>query len=110
MAEGSQSPSNPQAATVAMADAAKDATDYEERADLAEAPYSVAHSLEGHSRAVASVRFSHSGACLASASADATARIWRTDTGECLRILRGHSKVGPLRLSWGPVADGWLFW
>lgn len=70
-------------------------SDYAEQSDLPTyTSYQCAHTLTGHTRAVSSVRFSHSGASLASASADGTARVWDADTGSCLHVLQGHSKVG----------------
>ncbi|OLN83266.1 Vegetative incompatibility protein HET-E-1-like protein 7 [Colletotrichum chlorophyti] len=47
--------------------------------------------LEGHSREVNSVAFSHNSALIASASDDTTVRLWRTDTGDCVQELKGHS-------------------
>lgn len=84
-----------------------EASDYDERGDLCDAEYSVAHTLTGHARAVSSVRFSHSGACLASASADGTARIWNTDTGACLAVLQGHTKVSALSLRCVEAMGAW---
>ncbi|KAF5624061.1 wd40 repeat protein [Fusarium sp. NRRL 25303] len=48
--------------------------------------------LEGHSRDVNSVVFSHDSKKVASASWDETIRIWDAETGECERVLEGHSK------------------
>ena len=47
--------------------------------------------LEGHSRDVYSLAFSRDTQRLASASADGTARIWRTSDGAQLQVLTGHS-------------------
>ncbi|KAH7110462.1 hypothetical protein EDB81DRAFT_371295 [Dactylonectria macrodidyma] len=44
--------------------------------------------LEGHSSPVRSVAFSHNSALVSSASDDWTVRIWRTDTGDCIRNSR----------------------
>lgn len=46
--------------------------------------------LEGHSKQVHSVAYSHDSKWLASASADTTIRVWDADSGACLRILKGH--------------------
>ena len=43
--------------------------------------------LEGHSRDVSSVAFSHDSARLASASDDRTVKIWDASSGECLQTL-----------------------
>ena len=48
--------------------------------------------LEGHARGVARVVFSPDGKKLASASADKTAKIWDTSTGEVLATLEGHER------------------
>jgi len=47
--------------------------------------------LEGHSRAVMSVTFSHDSKLLASASYDKTVRIWDVSTGSLQQTLEGHS-------------------
>src|SRR5262249_3248780 len=47
--------------------------------------------LQGHTDAVTSVAFSPSGKSLASASADATARVWDRTTGAESIVLKGHA-------------------
>ena len=47
--------------------------------------------LEGHSRWVTSVAFSHDDQRLASASGDNTVKIWDAASGKCLQTLEGHS-------------------
>jgi WD40 repeat protein len=49
--------------------------------------------LEGHSKRVSSVAFSHDATRLASASYDWTVKIWDASNGECLKTLEGHSSV-----------------
>ena len=48
--------------------------------------------LEGHSRGVNSVAFSHDSARLASGSGDGTVKIWDASSGACLQTLEGHSQ------------------
>ncbi|KAK4144138.1 uncharacterized protein C8A04DRAFT_36800 [Dichotomopilus funicola] len=47
--------------------------------------------LEGHSKWVTSVAFSHDSKTLASASDDKTVKLWDTVTGACTATLKGHS-------------------
>ena len=59
-------------------------------------------SLKGHTRAVASCKFSPGdGRLLCTASADQTARIWETETGVEALVLKGHSQ-GLSDASWSP--------
>jgi COMPASS component SWD3 len=51
------------------------------------------HTLEGHERSVAAVKFSGDGKLLATASADKTVRVWDVATGEVTRCLKQHDKV-----------------
>jgi WD40 repeat protein len=46
--------------------------------------------LEGHADSVFAAVFSPDGSGIATASSDATARLWDTSTGRCLRTLSGH--------------------
>ncbi|MCJ1413753.1 WD domain protein [Xylographa parallela] len=57
--------------------------------------------LKGHRRGVAAVKFSPDGRCIASCSADATIRIWDTDTGKQMHILEGHL-AGISTIAWSP--------
>lgn len=50
------------------------------------------HRLEGHVRAVSSLAFSPDGKLLASASQDATIRLWGVGSGESLRVLRNETR------------------
>ena len=55
--------------------------------------YEQKHVLRGHSKSVVSVKFSPNGLWLASASADATLKIWDVQSGQLLRTCEGHIKV-----------------
>jgi WD40 repeat protein len=48
--------------------------------------------LEGHSRGVNSVTFSHDSTRLASASWDNAVKVWDASSGACLQTLEGHSR------------------
>ncbi|KAK9909595.1 hypothetical protein WJX75_004688 [Coccomyxa subellipsoidea] len=61
--------------------------------------YSLQYTLKGHTLGVVSVKFSHNGAYLATASADKTAKLWDIFTGKCLHTLEGHTK-GLCDISW----------
>lgn len=55
---------------------------------------SLLHTLSGHADAVAAARFSKDGARLASASADATIKIWDVRTGSLLHTLQHKRASG----------------
>jgi WD40 repeat protein len=60
--------------------------------------------LDGHAWAVTDVRWSPDGRWNASASGDATARVWESDTGALRFTLHGHA--GPVEaLDWSPAGD-----
>lgn len=46
--------------------------------------------MAGHSDEVSKVCFSPSGCMLLTASADNTARLWLTESGQCSQVLAGH--------------------
>lgn len=54
--------------------------------------YACTHVLEGHTRAVSSVKHSPGGATLATASADATLRLWDAESGAAKATLKGHAE------------------
>ena len=55
--------------------------------------YKLKHTLTGHELGAVSVKFSPGGAWLASASADATIKVWDPHAGKLVRTLTGHTKV-----------------
>ena len=58
--------------------------------------------LTGHTNWVWTVVFSPDGQTLASSSEDQTVRIWDTRTGECLKILEGHTHWGVWTVAFSP--------
>lgn len=50
----------------------------------------VQYTLEGHKGTVTAVSFSTDSSLLASASLDASVRVWRVETGECIREFQKH--------------------
>jgi len=55
--------------------------------------------IQSHEHSVTSVDLSRDGALLATAGLDDTARLWRTDDGECLIVLHQRSPVKWVRIS-----------
>jgi WD40 repeat protein len=49
--------------------------------------------LQGHTALVNSVAISHDGRFIVTGSADRTAKIWNTQTGECAHTLQGHKGI-----------------
>lgn len=66
--------------------------------------YSRSLTLYGHNLAVSAVAYSPNGALIASASADATLKIWDATSGRCLHTLRGHL-AGISALAWCPCTS-----
>ena len=64
--------------------------------------FRLSFTLHGHTRAVAAIAYSPDGALLASASADATIKIWDATSGKPLHTLRGHL-AGVSCLAWSPI-------
>ncbi|KAK0666126.1 WD40-repeat-containing domain protein [Cercophora samala] len=60
--------------------------------------------LKGHMKAISQVRISPDGRWIASASADATVKIWDAATGECLDTIVGHM-AGISCLAWAPDSN-----
>merc|ERR1740123_1092872 len=46
--------------------------------------------LEGHNSEISQIKFNASGTHLLTISADSTAKLWRTSTGEMQQSLEGH--------------------
>ncbi len=57
--------------------------------------------LRGHKRAISCIKFSPNGTWIASASADATIKIWSSSTGALEHTLEGHL-AGVNTLTWSP--------
>lgn len=63
--------------------------------------YSLKYELDGHERGISQVAFSPDGQWIASASADATIKIWEASTGDLVHELIGHL-AGISTVSWSP--------
>ena len=57
-----------------------------------DALWSYQKTLEGHRFGVLALAFSPDNTMLASGSSDSTVKIWKLETGQCLRTFRGHVK------------------
>ncbi|KAK7058803.1 WD domain protein [Paramarasmius palmivorus] len=64
-----------------------------------EQDFKLRYILSGHDRAISALKFSHSGAFLASSGADKQIKIWDAFTGDILRTLRGHTE-GVSDIAW----------
>jgi COMPASS component SWD3 len=75
---------------------------WDSRADLPSMGerYPLAHTLTGHTEAVVSVRFSRDGGHVASASGDATARLWNVGTGQAEQSPLNHRGSGVNDVGW----------
>ena len=61
--------------------------------------------LAGHSKAVVSCKVCpHEGGLVASASADATAKIWDMESGHCRATLSGHA-LGICDVAWNATGN-----
>ncbi|KAF7975790.1 hypothetical protein HWV62_8615 [Athelia sp. TMB] len=61
--------------------------------------YKHQYSLSGHTLSISSLKFSPSGAILASSGADKVVKLWDTNTGEIMRTLEGHT-LGISDIAW----------
>lgn len=68
---------------------------------LPQVRYRLKYELDGHERGISQVAFSPDGQWIASASADATIKIWEASTGNLVHELRGHL-AGISTVSWSP--------
>jgi WD40 repeat protein len=59
--------------------------------NLTEWQWQQRHTLEGHTKFVSSVAFSHNSALLASESQDNTIRLWELSVGQLRYMLKGHT-------------------
>ncbi len=51
------------------------------------------NTFRGHTKSVRSATFSNDGKYILSASGDKTIKLWKTETGECIRTFEGHTAI-----------------
>lgn len=68
-------------------------------------PYQQAEELLGHDTAVTALAVSNDGVFLASGSADGVVKVWRIDTGKCLRQIAAHKDSMISCLAFSPDAS-----
>ncbi|OJT11824.1 WD repeat-containing protein 5 -like protein [Trametes pubescens] len=60
--------------------------------------------LSGHSRSIASIKFSPDGKMLASCAADKLIKLWDADTGDIIHTFEGHTE-GVSDIAWAGNGD-----
>ncbi|KFY34638.1 hypothetical protein V494_06607 [Pseudogymnoascus sp. VKM F-4513 (FW-928)] len=68
---------------------------------LPQVRYRLKYELDGHERGISQVAFSPDGLWIASASADATIKLWEASTGDLVHEFKGHL-AGISTVSWSP--------